>query len=187
MGEKLQRFKASLSSIHSSSSYWVFPWVNMVVETMKGSSRPLSLIFMFTMSTPKTMVCVTWNQWIFTISEHTYKIFMECSGVTNLLSSENLVYYVRCLLYINVTNSSPWFCWWNNRLFGISGGLFHMALLYYFMSLFLSMWQKFYSVEDTCRIKFWLTVWNLLYLLDFILCFGAVKFLIMGHWPPGRK
>ena len=84
------------------------------------------------------MVCVTWNQWIFTSSEHTYKIFMECSGAMNLLSSQNLVYYVRCLFYIlmgqilvlvfagKITGYQG--------LFVISGGLFHMALLCYFMT-----------------------------------------------------
>lgn len=38
-----------------------------------------------------------------------YNIFIECNGVSNLLSSEILFHYIGCLLYINVTNSSHCF------------------------------------------------------------------------------
>lgn len=65
-----------------------------------------------------------------------YKIFMECTVVTNLLSSQNLVHYIRCLLYIDVTNFAGEITGYQS-LFVISGGLFYMGLLYYCLMLLL--------------------------------------------------
>ena len=39
-----------------------------------------------------------------------YKIFIECNDIMNLLSSGNVIHFVRYLLYINVKNSSHYFC-----------------------------------------------------------------------------
>lgn len=86
------------------SHWWMLANLEILTTSLNSFTYTLSLIFMFTMSTPKTMVGYFKSVNFYKLWAYMYKIFMECNVVTNLLSSQNLVHYIRCLLYIDVTN-----------------------------------------------------------------------------------
>lgn len=156
------------------SHWWMLANLEILTTSLNCFTYTLSLIFMFTMSTPKTMVGYFKSVNFYKLWAYMYKIFMECNVVTNLLSSQNLVHYIRCLLYIDVTNFSPCLCWWNNWLPKFICYIWRFVLYGFVILLFhivtpLNVTRIFWCRRH--KIKFWLTIWNLIYLLYFILCF----------------